>query len=103
MCLYEINDSLGRYDQLVPVALQVVVFGLFRDVQAVELQLTSYFLLPFENSQWYLWKKVYYLINRFFFNPYITIIEELDGPAVSALGVQLQNSSNVHKGQSSDG
>jgi hypothetical protein len=29
--------------------------------------------------------------------------EELDGPAVSALGVRSQNLSNVRKGQSSDG
>jgi hypothetical protein len=43
----------------------------------------------------------YLLIKHSLF--YHIAYEELDGPAVSALGVRLQKLSNIPKGQPSDG
>jgi hypothetical protein len=42
-------------------------------------------------------------VNFIFLLTYHNSMEELDGPAVSALGVRSLNLSNVHKGQTSDG
>lgn len=39
-------------DQSVPLALDVVVLGLLRDVEAIKLQLPCKLLLSFEDHQW---------------------------------------------------
>lgn len=46
-------------NQSVPLALDVILFGLLGDVQSIEFQLSGKFLLPFEDHQWNLkWQRV---------------------------------------------
>lgn len=54
------KSLLGRNHEFVPMALEVVVFRLLRDVQTVKLKLTCYFLFSFEYSQRNL-KKIFIL------------------------------------------
>ena len=45
------RERFGRNDKFVPVRFDVIVLGLFHNVQAVKFQTTGDFLLAFEDGQ----------------------------------------------------